>query len=78
MNYIYDNDGWTGQPPTWNPETPVNENADYAKVFRDRAVFDMNDFTRKMEELTLAAVDADDSDDMDQDANVDRPWRDLE
>jgi helicase MOV-10 len=44
---------------------------------REAGIADMNDFARRMESLTLAGVDAmDDGDDVD--ANVDRPWREVE
>jgi hypothetical protein len=39
----------------------------------------MNDFTRRMEELTLVGVDSTgEDDDQGVDANVDRLWRDVE
>jgi hypothetical protein len=37
----------------------------------------MNDFTRRMEALTLAGVESGDEED-EEDANVDKPWRDVE
>jgi len=37
----------------------------------------MNDFTSRMESLTLAGLDAAENE-SDEDANVDRPWREVE
>lgn len=39
---------------------------------RDTALLDMNEFTRRMEALTIEGTDED------LDAGVDRPWRELE
>lgn len=39
---------------------------------RDTALLDMNDFTRRIESVTMEGVDED------PDAGVDKPWRELE
>jgi helicase MOV-10 len=72
LNYIYLNGGWTGPEITWDPEEPIDEKGGYDKKVRSAAQVDMNDFARRMEELTMAEVEDD------PDANVDRPWRDVE
>ncbi|KAF5383148.1 hypothetical protein D9615_005012 [Tricholomella constricta] len=74
LNYIHNNNGWTGSPITWDPKAPVDEAGGYDKKIREAAQIDMNDFTRQMEELTLAGVGAIGEDE----GNVDRPWRDVE
>ncbi|KAG6906077.1 hypothetical protein DXG01_016020 [Tephrocybe rancida] len=74
LNYIYHNKGWTGSPITWDPTARVNEEGGYDKQIREAAQIDMNDFTRQMEALTLAGVEAIGEDE----GNVDRPWRDVE
>jgi helicase MOV-10 len=76
LNYIYINGGWTGPSITWDPHTPVEEAGGYDRRVRETAQGDMNEFTRRMEELTLAGVDSTAEDD--EDVNVDRPWRDVE
>ncbi|KAF9003324.1 RNA helicase [Cyathus striatus] len=49
---------------------PVDDDArGYAQEIRETAQLDMNDFARRMEELTLDGIDEED------DGNVDRPWR---
>lgn len=73
LNYIYNHGGWTGPLPTWDTEEPVEESGGYDKRIRERAGIDMNDFARRIEALTLSRMDAED-----RDANVDRPWRDVE
>lgn len=76
LNYVHTNGGWKGPPPSWDTLAPVNEDGSYAEGVRAAGLEDMNDFTRRMEALTVAGVDEDlnaaDS------ANVDRPWRVLE
>jgi helicase MOV-10 len=76
LNYIYINDGWTGCAISWDPEVAVDQSKTYDRECRDIGVEDMNDFTRRMKELTLqgAPIDAEAEDG----ANVDRPWRDVE
>ncbi|KAF8970478.1 RNA helicase [Flammula alnicola] len=71
LNYVYLNGGWTGPSITWDPTAPVDEAGGYDKGIREAAKLDMNEFARRMESLTMAEVD-------DLDANVDRPWRDVE
>ncbi|PPQ91577.1 hypothetical protein CVT25_012645 [Psilocybe cyanescens] len=72
LNYIYLQGGWTGPDITWDPNIPVDEAGGYDKDVRQTATLDMNEFARRMEGLALADVDED------LDANVDRPWRDVE
>ncbi|PPQ91576.1 LOW QUALITY PROTEIN: hypothetical protein CVT25_012644 [Psilocybe cyanescens] len=72
LNYIYLQSGWTGPDITWDPNIPVDEAGGYDKDVRQTVTLDMNKFARRMEGLALADVDED------LDANVDRPWRDVE
>ncbi|KAF8632166.1 hypothetical protein AX17_004907 [Amanita inopinata Kibby_2008] len=71
LNYIHNNKGWTGPPPDWDTKAHVDDDGGYDRSIRERAQVDMNDFTRRMEQLTMAGVD-------DDDADVDQPWRDVE
>ena len=73
LNYIHRNNGWTGSPITWDPREVVDEAGRYDHRVRESARLDMNDFSRRMEELTLASVDINE-----EEGNVDRPWRDVE
>jgi len=72
LNYIYLNGGWTGPDIMWDPHTPIDETGGYDKAVREAAKLDMNEFTRRIESITMAEVEDD------VDANVDRPWRDVE
>ena len=64
-------------PPSWDTRASVTNDGGYDQAMREAGIADMNDFARRMESLTLAGVDAmDDGDDVD--ANVDRPWREVE
>lgn len=74
LNYVHRNNGCTGSPITWDPTEPVDQAGGYDRQIRQAAQIDMNDFSRKMEALTLAQVEVGEEDD----ANVDRPWRDVE
>jgi helicase MOV-10 len=77
LNYVSINNGWRGLPIPWDPLEVVEETGDYARGRREEALADMNDFTRRMEAITLAGVENDDEED--PDAGVaDRPWRDVE
>ncbi|KAF9057240.1 RNA helicase [Panaeolus papilionaceus] len=71
LNYVYLNGGWTGPDITWDPTEPVEEAGGYDRAIREAAGLDMNEFSKRMEEATMAGVE-------DLDANVDRPWRDVE
>ncbi|KAJ6469382.1 P-loop containing nucleoside triphosphate hydrolase protein [Mycena sanguinolenta] len=75
LNYVYLGGGWTGGEISWDPHSPVSEAGGYDVITRVAAEADMNAFTRRMEALTIAGVDAVDGDD---DTNVDRPWREAE
>lgn len=69
----------------WDPTEPVDDEGDdkggkgkgvaYDSQVRRTAELDMNDFTRRMEALALE--NAEDGE-IEDDANVDRPWRDVE
>lgn len=44
MNYVYHHHGWRGDPPAWDVNAPVLEDADYAKEIREAAAADMDAF----------------------------------
>ncbi|KAJ6608247.1 P-loop containing nucleoside triphosphate hydrolase protein [Mycena sp. CBHHK59/15] len=77
LNYIHNHGGWTGRNISWDPQSPVDDAGGYDRVAREAAQEDMNEFTRRMEELTIAGVDVAQNGD-DDDTNVDRPWQDIE
>ena len=75
LNYVYASGGWSGPPPLWDTEEPVEETGKYDDEYRRAAHKDMNQFSRMMEELTLNGV-AEEGED--NDGNVDRPWMEAE
>lgn len=77
LNYVYLNGGWRGPGPTWDAHESVVDDGEYDQRVRETELADMNDFTRRMESLTLAGLDTEE-DGADADANVDRPWREVE
>ncbi|KAJ6600007.1 P-loop containing nucleoside triphosphate hydrolase protein [Mycena vulgaris] len=77
LNYVHTHGGWTGPDIAWDPREAVDEAGGYDRVARDTAQQDMNAFTRRMEQLTIAGVEAADEGEND-DTNVDRPWQDVE
>lgn len=80
LNYVHIKGGWRGKRITWDPLAPVEGGAghSYARGLGEAGVADMNDFTRRMEEMTLAGTDRVDAKDVEDDEGVDRPWRDTE
>ncbi|KAL4254212.1 DNA2/NAM7 helicase family protein [Pleurotus pulmonarius] len=77
LNYVHTNGGWKGPPPSWDTSAPVDGAGGYDAQVRELAIADMNDFTQRMEELTLAGS-ANDENAEALDAGVDRPWREME
>ncbi len=77
LNYVHTNGGWKGPPPSWDTSAPVDGASGYDAQVRELAIADMNDFTQRMEDLTLAGS-ANDENAEALDAGVDRPWREME
>ncbi|KAH9932178.1 P-loop containing nucleoside triphosphate hydrolase protein [Fomitopsis serialis] len=77
LSYAHGRGGWKGPPPSWDTGAAVDSTGGYDQRVRGTALADMNEFTRRMELMTLNGV-ASDADDDDIDANVDRPWREVE
>ncbi|KAK0191915.1 RNA helicase [Armillaria mellea] len=67
LNYVYKHGGWRGLPISWDPDADVDESGGYDRAIREAAEEDMNEFTRKLEAMTLAGVGEDED-------VVDRPW----
>ncbi|KAJ8688713.1 hypothetical protein PTI98_013472 [Pleurotus ostreatus] len=75
MNYVYLNGGWRGPEPSWDPRDPTHTTT--AQAMREKG---MNELSDTMEALTLAATGEGTVEEQQEqiDANVDRPWRDVE
>ncbi|KAI0062691.1 hypothetical protein BV25DRAFT_1915831 [Artomyces pyxidatus] len=76
LNYIYLRGGWKGVPISWDPTAPVREDGGYDAEMREVGRADMDDFARRMEELSLTGSGMDDAGT--NDTNVDQPWREVE
>jgi helicase MOV-10 len=73
LNYIHSNNGWTGVPIPWDSREIVREGG-YDEEARNRGAADMNAFTERLQAMTLnSTTDVDEAD-----ANIDRPWREVE
>ena len=57
LNYVYKNRGWRGPLPNWNTEEEVDLDGGYDKKISQQAQLDMNEFTRRMESLTMDGID---------------------
>lgn len=80
LNYVYLNGGWAGPKPTWDTTETVDESGGYDQHIRATAMIDMNLLTRRIELVVGEKVKTSNEgdDDGDDDANADRPWRELE
>lgn len=78
LNYCHVNGGWKGPPPSWNTREVVDEQGKFDKRLRELGLADMNEFTRRIESLTLAGVEGVGDDQEQTDANIDRPWVEVE
>ncbi|KAH9835366.1 P-loop containing nucleoside triphosphate hydrolase protein [Rhodofomes roseus] len=78
LNYAHGRGGWKGPPPSWDTGATVDHTGGYDQRLKGSALADMNEFTRRMEMMTLNGVTSDSADDEDIDVNVDRPWREVE
>lgn len=78
LNYIHKNNGWTGVPISWNSDEVVRDAGGYDAEYRDLGLADMNNFTRRMEAMTLGGVGDGENGVGEAEANADRPWREVE
>ena len=77
MNYVFRNGGWRGAPPRWDTNAEVDDAGRYGEQRHEAGLTNMDDFARRMELLTLEGLISSNAED-EEDANVDRPWREVE
>lgn len=78
LNHVHARGGWTGPPPvSWNIVDEGRLGSDYDVGAQQLGLADMNEFTRRMEAMTLNGASTADHDE-EGEANIDRPWRDVE
>ncbi|KAH9849037.1 P-loop containing nucleoside triphosphate hydrolase protein [Lenzites betulinus] len=68
MNYIHAHGGWRGDAPTWDTTVPVQMDGNYAEEIREAAAADMDAFMARLAE----------GEDVEGEANVDRPFEEAE
>jgi helicase MOV-10 len=81
LNYVHLNGGWAGPGPTWDTTETVDESGEYDQHIRAAAMTDMNLLARRIEAVVAENVQTgtvNEDDDDDNDANFDKPWRELE
>lgn len=49
LNYVSLNDGWRGEPITWDPAVPVQDDAEYANELREQGTADAAAFLQRMQ-----------------------------
>jgi len=53
LNYVYNNGGWDGDDPSWDPEVEVNDEGLYDRQVRAAAVADVREFAGRLENPTF-------------------------
>lgn len=76
MNYVYLEGGWKGVKPDWDTKAPVTAE-DYAPALREAAEKDIDAWMERTRTLILENSKRLQEMD-DDDAHVDRPWREAE
>ncbi|KAG1887596.1 P-loop containing nucleoside triphosphate hydrolase protein [Suillus subluteus] len=74
LNYVHLNGGWAGPGPIWDTTETVDESGEYDQHIRAAAMTNMN-LTRRIE---VVAENVQTGTDNEDDANFDKPWRELE
>ena len=49
LNYVSLNDGWRGEPITWDPAVPVQDDAEYANELREQGTAEVAAFLQRMQ-----------------------------
>ena len=69
MNYVYLNGGWRGDPPTWDVNVPVRDDADYVDELQEALAAEMGVFMSRL---------SSEGEDLEGDANVDREFQEVD
>ncbi|KZT00673.1 P-loop containing nucleoside triphosphate hydrolase protein [Laetiporus sulphureus 93-53] len=51
LNYVYLNDGWRGEPITWDPHAPVDDNGAFAQQLQQNSLAHITTFMQQTQEL---------------------------
>ena len=49
LNYISLNNGWRGEPISWDPDAPVQDDAEYANELREQGAAEVAAFLQRMQ-----------------------------
>lgn len=71
MNHIYLHGGWRGDAPVWDVNAPVKTEGDYSDELEEHVA---NDMSALMARLGLGG----EGEDVEGDANVDRPFQEAD
>ncbi len=72
MNYVYLHGGWRGDAPTWDVNAPIRTDGDYSDELQEALAADMSAFMARL------TVGEDGGEDLEGDANVDRPFQETD
>ena len=56
LNFVYNNGGWDGDDPSWDPEAEVDDEGLYDRQVRAAAVADVHDFAGRLEDPMLGDI----------------------
>lgn len=70
LNYVNLNDGWRGEPISWDPTAPVQDDAEYANELREQGVVGLAAFMQRMQ--TYAGNSDATADELESGANMER------
>ncbi|TBU29420.1 P-loop containing nucleoside triphosphate hydrolase protein [Dichomitus squalens] len=69
LNYVYLHGGWRGDPPTWDVNVPVRDDADYFDELQEALAAEMGVFMSRLPS---------EGEDLEGDANVEREFQETE
>ncbi|KAI0048936.1 RNA helicase [Auriscalpium vulgare] len=73
LNYINLNGGWKGEPISWDPRAPVNDDGGYDDAMREQGAADMDELARRIEAFTVDALNDEDIEGADE-----QVWEEVE
>ncbi|KAF8520941.1 P-loop containing nucleoside triphosphate hydrolase protein [Hysterangium stoloniferum] len=77
LNHVYLGGGWKGVAPDWDPDEPILPEGGYDSIRREAALTDMELLVERIRTLIVESTEPLDAHDED-DAHVDRPWREAD
>lgn len=78
MNYAYNEGGWTGPIPDWDTEEPIRPEGGYDVRRRLAANLDIEALVERTKSLIIDSSERLVTVEDEEDAQVDRPWREAD